>query len=212
MGLDLGRQLVFTAELRGAESYNRDLDTTGFKSLLAAFNFEEAGQYAQATAAYLNALGSQVLDLPVKLIGERLAAIKKDHSMEYTAVAQGVYAGVDGGGVYHGRYYTAANVGEDAASPTANASPAPTPIPASTPPTEAVCAAGTRAGQISVHRDFHCPATGSARRTVRGNGGSRLVRFVCHGARRLVPQSSQSRPRRSTFDPGERFPWGGGVP
>ena len=133
-GLDVGRTLVFTGDPRGAEGYNRELDTTGFKSLLAAFNFESAGQYAQAVAAYLNALGSPVPDLPVALIGERLAALKKDHPKDYEIVTQTGYSVNEFGTRFPGRFQAQPITSEAAATPASSPTPTPTVTPAPVEP------------------------------------------------------------------------------
>ncbi len=52
-------------------------------SFIAAQNQEEAQQYAQAVASYQKTLAIGTDVVPVKVIGERLAAIHKEHPMEY---------------------------------------------------------------------------------------------------------------------------------
>ncbi len=134
-GLEVGRVLVFSANPRTAEMNNSGLDTTGFKSLLSAFSFETAGQYPQATAAYLTALNATVPDLPVALIGERLAALKKDHPKEYAEGAQAGFGTDSANERYLDRYYRSLAARDPASAPSATASPTvtPTPVPTSTP-------------------------------------------------------------------------------
>ena len=57
--------------------------STGVDSLLAALNQEAAGQYALAVVSYQNALKTSNTNIPAKLIGDKLAAIQKDHPKEY---------------------------------------------------------------------------------------------------------------------------------
>jgi hypothetical protein len=55
----------------------------GTHSFLVGVNQEMAGQYAQAVTAYQGALSQPDDYLPSKLIGDRLAAIKKNHPAEF---------------------------------------------------------------------------------------------------------------------------------
>ncbi len=57
--------------------------SSGIESLIAGVNQEAAGQYAKAVASYQNALTVADITGTVKLIGDKLAAIKKDHPKEY---------------------------------------------------------------------------------------------------------------------------------
>jgi len=57
--------------------------TSGLNSLISALNQEAAGQYSLAVVSYEAALKSPSLDIPAKMIGEKLAAIKKDHPSDY---------------------------------------------------------------------------------------------------------------------------------
>ena len=52
-------------------------------NLLIAFNQEEARQYALAVVSYQGALKVADTSIPAKLIGDKLAAIQKDHPKEY---------------------------------------------------------------------------------------------------------------------------------
>jgi len=56
---------------------------SGTRAFLAGMNQEGAGQYALAVASYQSALANPDDYLPVKVVGERLAGIKKDHAAEY---------------------------------------------------------------------------------------------------------------------------------
>ncbi len=56
---------------------------SGLNSLISALNQEAAGQYSLAVVSYETALKSPSLDIPAKMIGEKLAAIKKDHPDDF---------------------------------------------------------------------------------------------------------------------------------
>ncbi len=81
------RGLEFCRTLTGSGSspfiHNADQELTAFQTFLAAINLEQAAQYEEAVASYLNALRSGQEDLPTALIGERLANIQKAHPAEY---------------------------------------------------------------------------------------------------------------------------------
>lgn len=55
----------------------------GIDHLLAGINQEAAAQYARAVASYQDALRVADITSTAKLIGDKLAAIKKDHPKEY---------------------------------------------------------------------------------------------------------------------------------
>ena len=57
--------------------------SAGVDYLVAALNQEEAGQYALAVVSYQSALKVADTTIPAKLIGDKLAAIQKDHAKEY---------------------------------------------------------------------------------------------------------------------------------
>jgi phage gp16-like protein len=59
------------------------IDANGIGSLIAASHQEAAGQYALAVASYETALKSSGDAVPAKVIGEKLAAIQRDHPKEY---------------------------------------------------------------------------------------------------------------------------------
>lgn len=56
---------------------------SGMNLLISALNQEAAGQYSLAVTSYEAALKSPSLDIPAKMIGEKLAAIQKDHPTEF---------------------------------------------------------------------------------------------------------------------------------
>jgi hypothetical protein len=55
----------------------------GTRSFLSGLNQEIAGQYALAISSYQNSLKYPDDYVPAKVVGDRLAAIKKDHPTEY---------------------------------------------------------------------------------------------------------------------------------
>ncbi len=57
--------------------------SNGLDDLLSGVNQEAASQYGMAVASYQNALRVSDTTIPAKWIGDRLAAIKKDHPKEY---------------------------------------------------------------------------------------------------------------------------------
>jgi hypothetical protein len=57
--------------------------TIGLDSLISALNQEAAGQYSLAVTSYEAALKSPSLEIPAKMIGEKLAAIQKDHPADF---------------------------------------------------------------------------------------------------------------------------------
>jgi hypothetical protein len=59
------------------------INSGGLTSLVAASHQEIAGQYALAVASYEMALKSDDPDIPAKAIGDKLAAIQRDHPKEY---------------------------------------------------------------------------------------------------------------------------------
>lgn len=61
----------------------RETPTSQTGTFIAAHNQEEAGQYALAVASYQKALAMGTDIVPPKVIGERLAALKKEHPAEY---------------------------------------------------------------------------------------------------------------------------------
>jgi soluble cytochrome b562 len=56
---------------------------SGTRSFLAGLNQETAGQFAQAVGAYQSALREPDDYFPSEVVGDRLAAIKKDHPAEF---------------------------------------------------------------------------------------------------------------------------------
>lgn len=64
--------------------YTNNSASAGVDDLLAGLNQEAAGQYALAVVSYESALKIPDTTIPAKLIGEKLAAIQKDHSQEFT--------------------------------------------------------------------------------------------------------------------------------
>ena len=58
---------------------------TGLDNLLSGVNQEAASQYAMAVVSYQNALKVSDTSIPAKWIGDRLAAIQKNHPKEYDA-------------------------------------------------------------------------------------------------------------------------------
>jgi hypothetical protein len=58
-------------------------NSTGARSFLAGLSQEMAGQYAQAVASYQSVLRDPDDSVPIKVVGDRLAAIKKDHPADY---------------------------------------------------------------------------------------------------------------------------------
>jgi hypothetical protein len=56
---------------------------SGLDSMIAALNQESAGQYSLAVTSYEAALKSPNLEIPAKMIGEKLAAIQKDHPADF---------------------------------------------------------------------------------------------------------------------------------
>ena len=56
---------------------------SGTRSFLAALNQETAGQFASAVTSYQSSLRDPDDFVPAKMVGDRLAAIKKDHPAEY---------------------------------------------------------------------------------------------------------------------------------
>jgi hypothetical protein len=60
-----------------------DDEAAGLNRMIDGINQETAGQYALAVASYQNALKSGSLDIPAKLIGERLDRIKREHPQEF---------------------------------------------------------------------------------------------------------------------------------
>ena len=122
--------------------------TSGIDSLIAALNQETAGQYSQAVGSYEAALRSPSSDIPAKMIGEKLAALKRDHPDEYNAGYQQMLApprpygfppnfqyqpGMPGYGYPQNRFPTSMNItipgrGSPASAPQAavtNQTPAP---------------------------------------------------------------------------------------
>jgi hypothetical protein len=57
--------------------------TTGTNAFVAGQNQEKAGQFMLAVMSYQNALRSGGDAMPVKLIGQRLSALKAEHPQEY---------------------------------------------------------------------------------------------------------------------------------
>ena len=64
-------------------------EESAFREFFAGQNFEQAAQYGQAVESYLTALNNGGQDLPVSLIGARLAAIRKEHPKEYAVGNRG---------------------------------------------------------------------------------------------------------------------------
>ena len=73
-------QRIIEAKMTISKSQNQ---SSGSRSFLAGLNQEIAGQYAQAVTSYQSALNMPDDTLPAKVIGDRLAALKKDHSAEF---------------------------------------------------------------------------------------------------------------------------------
>jgi len=57
--------------------------TGGVESIIAGAHLETAGQYALAVRAYEQALQSDDPAIPAKLLGDKLAAIQRDHPKEF---------------------------------------------------------------------------------------------------------------------------------
>lgn len=58
-------------------------DVSGYQMLVAADNFDKAGQYAEAVHCYLASLRIGGASLPAAAVGEKLDAIKKSHPSEF---------------------------------------------------------------------------------------------------------------------------------
>ncbi len=78
--VSLQRLIEAQTKITGANAYS-----AGIRSFLAGLNQEMAGQYTQAVTSYQSALANPDDYLPAKLIGDKLAAIKKDHPAEFEA-------------------------------------------------------------------------------------------------------------------------------
>ncbi len=71
-------------EFQYAMKYNpRETGGSQAATFIAGHNQEEAGQYTLAVASYQKALAMGTDVVPPKVIGERLAAIQKEHPAEY---------------------------------------------------------------------------------------------------------------------------------
>jgi hypothetical protein len=57
--------------------------TSGLNPLISALNQEAAGQFSLAVVSYEETLKSPSLDIPAKMIGEKLAAIKRNHPGDF---------------------------------------------------------------------------------------------------------------------------------
>ena len=70
---------------RGAGSSGNfpEPSTTSLRSFIVGQNEEQAGQYASAVASYQEALRDTENLVPLEVIRDRLAAIKKDHAAEF---------------------------------------------------------------------------------------------------------------------------------
>ena len=75
-------QRIITAETRITRL---QINPSGSQSFLAGLNQEMAGQYAFAVTSYESALRQPDDFLPVKVVGDRLATIKKDHPADFDA-------------------------------------------------------------------------------------------------------------------------------
>ena len=73
-------QRIIEAETKLAKT---QVYPSGTQSFLAGLNQETAGQYAMAVTSYQTALRNPDDYLPAKLVGDRLAEIKKDHPTEF---------------------------------------------------------------------------------------------------------------------------------
>jgi hypothetical protein len=60
-----------------------DISRDGVESIIAATHFETAGQFALAVRSYEQALQSDSPAIPAKIIGDKLAAIQRDHPKEF---------------------------------------------------------------------------------------------------------------------------------
>ncbi len=76
-------QRVIEAEKNMANGQNQTPGTMAVRSFFAGLNQEAAGQYSQAVTSYQSALRDPDDAVPAKVIGDRLAAIKKDHPADY---------------------------------------------------------------------------------------------------------------------------------
>lgn len=135
-------QRIVVAETRSAKVTNVPQGTHSF---LAGLNQDMAGQYAQAVTSYQNALDQPDDFLPLKVVADRLAAIKKDHPAEFdegmkrilnppAPVYANPYMMRPGYGYPMPGYPNPAPVAtpSPAAAPATNAAPAPAPPPVST--------------------------------------------------------------------------------
>lgn len=63
-------------------------DSAALQQFFTAQNQERARQFTPAVASYLTALKSGSQNIPVEFIGERLAALEKEHPAEYKAAVE----------------------------------------------------------------------------------------------------------------------------
>ena len=87
-GLELRQALSVE---RSTLSVSQEQAISAFRDFLAAINLEEAKCDEQAVAVYFTALRSGQEDLPAAFIGERLAAIRKEHPSEYATGMRQVF-------------------------------------------------------------------------------------------------------------------------
>ena len=83
---ELLREAVVTRNMqaqRGGMAFRPIATTGGIESIIVAEHQEEAGQFALAVQSYETALKSDDPAIPAKLIGDKLAALERDHPKEY---------------------------------------------------------------------------------------------------------------------------------
>ena len=79
----LKKALSAQAYLNRNSTFNAPVASNGVDDLLTALKQDEAAQYALAVVTYQRALTTSDTNIPPKFIGDKLAAIKKNHPKEY---------------------------------------------------------------------------------------------------------------------------------
>ena len=106
----------------------------GVQEFLSGLNQEMAGQYTSAVTSYQNSLRTATDMVPARLIGDRLAAIRKDHAADYAEAEKSAARPVTPGNVYLYNPYATRGLPNFPGVPASLPSPTPpTPAAKSTP-------------------------------------------------------------------------------